>query len=394
MAKQNKILPESIKGVILQYGSDVVKNIRLSNILDDVASFDDIPAAKQVLRTILKAGYGEKLLGVKEDWNLKINVFTAEICQNFGFQKEIVAYLLSSIVYGLGLSDIIPEYTLGNKNDDYSAKHINKTNIISDLKGELNAQKTEYRRLLDTLLVIPAKTSAYYPASALTKLSFVEGKIKILSEALKTSDSDWCIQEREKVLQAHHKDTSSLRVKVYITVALIVTIILFGGLNGISYVLSLGKIETFNQTVQKGDSYVSSGLYDQAFASYLEAYTNYDAFNRSSYKENAFQKMEKVTDKLIEKGKSDNSYLLQAKEALNSLIQLDIPSSVRASLQEKLDGVEQDIINRVNNGRNTLILNVSANKGKLNEAGKKLLDELMKLSPDDYWLNFIKNKEL
>ncbi len=135
-------------------------------------------------------------------------------------------------------------------------------------------------------------------------------------------------------------------------------------------------------------------MYDQAFAAYLEAYTNYDAFNRSSYKENAFQKMEKVTDKLIEKGKSDNSYLLQAKEALNSLIQLDIPSSVRASLQEKLDGVEQDIINRVNNGRNTLILNVSANKGKLNEAGKKLLDELMKLSPDDYWLNFIKNKEL
>jgi len=36
---------------------------------------------------------------------------------------------------------------------------------------------------------------------------------------------------------------------------------------------------------------------------------------------------------------------------------------------------------------------VSANNGKLNEDGKKLLEELLELSPDDYWLKFIKNKE-
>lgn len=394
MAKQNKTLPESIKEVIQQYGNDVVKNIRLSNILDDVATFDDLPAAKPVLRTILKAGYGEKLLNVQKDWKLKVNSFSSEICQNYGFQQEIVIFLLSSIVYGLGTSTIVPKYALGNKTvTTSSTKHTNKANTISDLKGELNAQKKEYRRLLDTLLVIPAKTSAYYPASAITKLSLIEGKIKILSDALKTTDADWCSQEKAKVLQAHHKDTSSLKRKAYTKVATIATTLLIGGAYGTSYVSSLGDIEAFNQTVQKGDSFMSSGLYDQALASYSEAYTSYDAFNSSSYKEDAIQKMEEVADKLIEKGKTDNPSLLQAKQALQSQLQLDLPSSDRTRIQEKLNGVEAEIVSRVDNGRNTLILNVSANNGKLNEDGKKLLNELLELSPDDYWLKFIKNKE-
>ena len=394
MAKQIKTLPESIKEVIQQYGNDVVKNIRLSNILDDVASFDDLPAAKPVLRTLLKAGYGEKLLGVKKDWNLKVNSYTTEICQNYGFQQDIVIYLLSSIVYGLGTSTVVPKYASENKTvASSSIKHTNKANTIADLKGELSAQKKEYRRLLDTLLIIPTKTSAYYPASALTKLSLVEGKIKLLSDALKTNDADWCSQEKAKVLQAHYKDTSSLKRKAYTKVAAVATTLIICGAYGTSYVSSLGNIEAFNQTVQKGDSFMSSGLYDQALASYSEAYTSYDAFNSSSYKEDAFQKMEEVTNKLIEKGKTDNPSLLQAKKAIQSQLQLDIPSSDRTRLQEKLNGIEAEIVSRVDNGKNTLILNVSANNGKLNEDGKKLLDELIELSPDDYWLKFIKNKE-
>lgn len=394
MAKHNNILPESIKDVIQQYGNDIVKSVRLSNILDDVASFDDIPAAKPVLRTLLKAGYGEKLLSVKKDWKLKVNSYTTEICHSYGFQQDIVTYLLSSIVYGLGTSTIVPKYASGNQIvAPSSTRHTNKTNTISDLKGELNAQKKEYRRLLDTLLVIPAKTSAYYPASALTQLTFVEGKIKLLSDALKTNDADWCSQEKEKVLQAHYKDTSSLKRKAYTKVAAVATTLLIGGAYGTSYVSSLGDIEAFNKTVQKGDSFMSSGLYDQALVSYSEAYTNYDAFNSSSYKEDAFQKMEKVTDKLIEKGKTDNPSLLQAKEAIQGQLQLTTSSSEQSRLQEKLNVVEAEIVSRVDNGKNTLILNVSANSGKLNEDGKKLLDELLELSPNDYWLKFIKNKQ-
>lgn len=394
MKKQTKSLPESIKEVILQYGNDVVKSVRLSNILDDVASFDSLPAAKPVLKMLLKAGYGEKLLNANKDWNLKVNSYTTEICKNYGIQQSIVTYLLSSIVYGLGISTVIPQYASGGKTViSSSTKQTNKTNTISDLNGELTAQKKEYRRLLESLLVIPAKTSAYYPASAITKLSHVEGKIKLLSEALKTNDEDWCSQEKTKVLQAHYKDTATLKRKVYTIVAVFASTLLIGGAFGVYYVSSLGDIETFEQTIQKGDSFMSLGLYDQALASYSEAYVNYDAFNSSSYKEDAFKKMEEVTDKLIKEGKADNPTLLKSKEAIQSQLKLNIHSSSRKRLQEKLNGVEAEIVNRVDNGRNTLILNVSANNGNLNDDGKKLLDELLKFSPDDYWLKFIKNKE-
>jgi hypothetical protein len=44
------------------------------------------------------------------------------------------------------------------------------------------------------------------------------------------------------------------------------------------------------------------------------------------------------------------------------------------------------------NGRQQLITVISANNGKLDERGKLLLNELLMLSPDDYWLNFIKKK--
>lgn len=395
MAKPNKTLPESIKGVIQQYGDDVVKSIRLSNILDDVASFDDLPAAKPILKTLLKAGYGEKLLSVKKDWNLKISSFANEICQNYGFQQNIVIYLLSSILYGLGISSDIPKYTSENKDiaSSSSSKNRSRTNALSDLKGELIAQKKEYRRLLDTLLIIPAQTSAYYPASALTKLSHVEGKIKLLSDALKTNDAEWCRQEKEKKLKAHYKDTASLKLKAYSMVAVIAAALLLSGAYGTYYIRSLGDIDNFNQSVQKGDSYMSSGLYDQAFVNYAEAYTDYDAINSSSYKEEASMKMEEVIDRLIEQGKTDNTSLLQAKLSIQNGLQLDLPREEKSRLQDKLQQIESEIVSRVDNGCNTLILNITANGGTLNEDGKKLLQELIELSPDNYWLNFIKNKE-
>lgn len=394
MAKQNKTLPDSIKGVIEQYGNDVVKSIRLSNILDDIASFDDLPAAKLVLRTLLKAGYGEKILGVKTDWKLKVNSYTTEICQNYGFQQDIVIYLLTSIVYGLGKSTDIPQYTFGSKTAvSSSKKQACKANMISDLKGELNAQKKEYRRLLDTLLIIPTKTSAYYPASALTKLSLVEGKIKLLSDALKADDDEWCRQEKNKVLQAHYKDTSSLKRNAYFKVAAIALIVLCCGGYGFSYIGSLDDIDKFNKTIQEGDTYITSKSFDKAFDCYYLAYKSYNGINSTSYKNDAFRRMEEVTDQLIDKGEHDNVSLLLAKLSIQNELLLDLSNTDRTKLQEKLKNVEAKIENKVTNGHHTLLINISTNDGKLNEDGKKLLNELLKLSPDDYWLKFIKNKE-
>lgn len=393
MTKKNKTLSESIKEVIQQYGSDVVKSIRLSNILDDVASFDELPAARPVLRTILKSGYGEKLHNEKKDWKLKVKSHITEICEKYGFQQDIVEYLLSSIVYGLGFSSIVPKYDLDNKPISKYANHTSKANTISDLKGELNAQKEEYHRLLDSLLIVPDKASAYYPASALTRLSLVEGKIKILSDALKTNDVNWCKAEKEKILKENHIDIYSLRRNFFIKAAIAIVIFVFFGFYVTNYVSSLDDMETYNQLIHKGDVLMSKGLYDKAVSYYKEAYTNYNAFNSSSYKDEAFKRIDEASTKLIEDGNTDNVKLLTALNMVQSELQLNLNSSERDIAEARKKIIKTRISEQVENGLNTLILNISANKGELDNEGKKLLNELLILSPQDYWLQFIKNKE-
>jgi hypothetical protein len=298
--------------------------------------------------------------------------------------------LFESIAYGLGWIDTMPAYNVGKANAETNRR---KEYAISDLKGELTNLKNDYKHLLETLLVIPEKTSAYYPASALTQLEFIEGKIRLLSDALKTNDYEWCKQEKENALLSHQKDTSSIKRKSYGKAIAAAATLLIGGIWGTNYMGSVKDREEFNQTIQQGDAFLSTGSYNQAISSYKDAYTNYDAFNSSSYKDDAFQKMEEVTDRLIEEGKNDNTSLLTAYQTIQSELELDLTSSEKEILKNKLESVESDIATRIKNGYNTLALNISANKGKLDDTGKKLLDELLKLSPNDYWLNFIKNKE-
>ena len=77
---------------------------------------------------------------------------------------------------------------------------------------------------------------------------------------------------------------------------------------------------------------------------------------------------------------------------MQSEMQLNLDKEDLSRLQSKKDNIEKLINTRVSNGRNSLISIVSANNGKLDADGKALLIDLLELSPNDYWLNFIKKK--
>ena len=106
----------------------------LSFIADSPTAFHVVENLGKILEN---AGYTR--VYEEKDWNLKVNSYTTEICQNYGFQQDIVTYLLSSIVYGLGTSTVVPKYASGNKTTaSSSTKHTNKTNTISDLTDTIN----------------------------------------------------------------------------------------------------------------------------------------------------------------------------------------------------------------------------------------------------------------
>ena len=77
---------------------------------------------------------------------------------------------------------------------------------------------------------------------------------------------------------------------------------------------------------------------------------------------------------------------------IKSELQLNLDRNNKDKLQQELNEVESLMREKTVNGRQQLITVISANNGKLDESAKNLLNELLMLSPDDYWLNFIKKK--
>lgn len=60
---------------------------------------------------------------------------------------------------------------------------------------------------------------------------------------------------------------------------------------------------------------------------------------------------------------------------------------------DKYNKAKTELSKAVENGLNNIIGNISNNNGKLDAKGRDVLNELLKINPNDYWLNFIKNKE-
>ena len=78
--------------------------------------------------------------------------------------------------------------------------------------------------------------------------------------------------------------------------------------------------------------------------------------------------------------KKENSYRVRANQ-----------ESIEA-LSSEIAQIESKLVSSISTGKNTLLLNLSANHGTLNKEGKDLLKKLLEMNPDDYWLNFINQK--
>lgn len=73
-----------------------------------------------------------------------------------------------------------------------------------------------------------------------------------------------------------------------------------------------------------------------------------------------------------------------------------IPTEYLYANQDKSDWIEKtkiDLQNTVAEEVDQLADLISNNGGHLTEDGKKYLDQLLAVSPDNYWLNLIKTKE-
>lgn len=396
MANNNKKLHEAIRDIITQQGKSVIKDVRLVNILSDTVSFDDLPAAKAILRDILRSGYGGKLFELGDSgngWRLKVKSFTTELAKDHGYRTDIVEYLFNCIAYGMGWINRVDDFA-PNASEETIHADSKASKETLDLNAELKKAKDLYLHTLEEGIEIPTKGSGYYPAMVVNQLDFLKEKIKMLSDALHTDNTQWCIDKRQEMLNRYHKDTTGLKRRAIAKIAVPTVALLIGGSFGTAYLSAGPDRKQFKQSINEGDKFYAQSNYLMAINSYKDAYTNYDAFNESSYKSDAFNKISDATDKLVGEAENNPDKLAEARVALQTEQTMELSDADKSSVNQKLNQIDAKINTTVENGKNSLVLNISSNGGKLNAEGKSLLKQLLKLSPDDYWLNFMKKKEL
>lgn len=208
---------------------------------------------------------------------------------------------------------------------------------------------------------------------------------------------NWDVPKRDKEVRAPNKEDEEEEVEErripYKSLAAIFLVLSIGGsIWWYGNSKAAANRENFDNMVFTGNSFMSAGDYDNALVSYKEAYNGYNTMNNDSYKENALEKIEDLVEKLINDGETNNKSLVKANSALESALQLNLNDEDKERFKNKKADLENTIFGRLDNGRNTLITSISANNGKLDDVGKQLLNNLLELAPNDYWLNFIKKK--
>lgn len=101
-------LHKALRNIIQTDGQDVLKELRLVNILDDFNAYQDIPASKYILRAIIADGYTAKIMAIGQ-WNSTAESLANKFSTVTGFIPQSVYSIFQSIAYGLGwINNLMP----------------------------------------------------------------------------------------------------------------------------------------------------------------------------------------------------------------------------------------------------------------------------------------------
>ena len=376
----------------------------LPNVVADYSGYDDIPATKQILKEFVSMGYGTKVFELytnKLPWQKKMQSFASEFANKTGFKEDLVNYVFECIEFGLGWIKDEPSYSQSGQPNDKKDYTEDLTGV--DLDKQLVLMQKEYISMLNSLIVVPEgklyKKSGYYPAKAISELWVVEHKIDILSTALGKDNSSWCKTEKDKVLAQYQKTKSSQFGAVALKVVLPFFIACIGLVEGIMYLASIKELKEYNSYMSLGEAALAKGEYAEAIDAFTAAGLEYDGvFASDSKKKAATENLTKALTPLFNemvdntRNLTRNGKFADAREELKKMDQYAVSDAMRSSLNNEKTILEDAITKAVSDGKNTMLMVISTKGRKLDTQSRETLEELLKVVPDDYWLNFVLNK--
>lgn len=95
--KQDELII-ALQLAIEQFGTSILDDSKLVNVLLDLGAFKTAPYAKTVIRELIAEGYMQKIMQVGHDEN-RINTLVSMITSQSGFTLQIVEYIVNCLLF-------------------------------------------------------------------------------------------------------------------------------------------------------------------------------------------------------------------------------------------------------------------------------------------------------
>ena len=295
---------------------------------------------------------------------------------------------------------------IGNKRKEDRQSWIDKTKSdflasksspASARNGVLDQLKNDY---LSRLSELDRSTKSGDIDFSDSTLKDTRRKLINLGSLLGKNMEQWCDTENDKLSKDREVRASKRKKRNTIVSAVAGVALLIGGWQGISYTSSADARAAYEATMASAKAEYAQGDYIAALDLFQKAENDYDvSYSSSSYKGEAHAKAVETSDKIIANWEEKVSPLLQSKKVAQAkLLTLALPANLvlegnsEQTFKSLSEQIDSDLATRTTEMVDELLNDIYTHQGKLSEAGKAELDEMIKVVPDNYWLNFIKEK--
>lgn len=295
---------------------------------------------------------------------------------------------------------------IGNKRKEDRQSWIDKTKSdflasksspASVRNGVLDQLKHDYLSQLSELDRSTKSDEIDFSDSALKD---TRRKIINLGALLGKNMEQWCDSENDKLSKERELRVAKRKKRNVVISAVAGVALIIGGWQGISYTSSADARAAYETTMASANSEYAQGNYVVALDLFQKAENDYNAsYSAASYKGDAHTKAVETSGKILTDWEAEVRPLLQSKKiAQAKLLTLALPANLVIEGDSEQDfkllseQIDNNLAIRASEIVDELLNDIYTHQGKLSESGKSELDEMIKVVPDNYWLNFIKEK--
>lgn len=170
-------LGNALKKVVSQFGSDVLSDMKLINMLSDYRAFDSLPAAKNILKDMIMNGHCQTICSLGKtrktffflrnnktvakpegkEWKIKLASLATSIVRQKGFEKRLVVYVIDCIIFAMQWTDVDPATPQILQRASRTAKSVNTKPLSQPKPVDSNTNLTapvSYHNIADTQFVV------------------------------------------------------------------------------------------------------------------------------------------------------------------------------------------------------------------------------------------------